>query len=85
MELFLDVLNRYKPNKVVVALSLCFSAINIACIIVEWFSGISPFLEYITLFYGVFIGWFSVSILLAATKVLPSFGSKQSPLGPRHL
>jgi hypothetical protein len=53
-------LTRYKPNGVVVALSLCFSAINIACIIIDWFV-FTPFLVYVTLFYGVFIGWFSVS------------------------
>lgn len=49
----------YKPNGIVVAVSLGFSIINIGAILIEWFA-FSPFLEYVTLWYGVFIGYFSV-------------------------
>jgi len=44
---------------IVVVVSLVFTAINLACIFVEWFV-FSPLLNFITLFYGVFIGYFSV-------------------------
>ena len=40
-------------------ISLGFSAINIGALFVEWFV-FDPFLEFITLFYGVYIGFFSV-------------------------
>lgn len=49
----------YKPNTLTVAISLGFSALNIAAILIEWLV-FDPFLEYVTLFYGVYIGFFSV-------------------------
>lgn len=50
---------RYKPNKLVVKISVAFTVINVACLLVEW-RLFNPFLEYISLFYGVFVGWYSV-------------------------
>ena len=51
--------NRYKPNKIVVMLSLLFSALSLLCIFIEWFV-FSPIIEYYALFFGVFIGYYSV-------------------------
>ena len=47
------------PNKLVVGLSLCFSALLLGFIFIEWFV-FDPILEYVTLFFGVFIGMYSV-------------------------
>ena len=49
----------YKPNALTVGISLGFSAINIAAMLIEYLV-FDPFLEYVTLFYGVYIGFFSV-------------------------
>jgi hypothetical protein len=43
----------------VVALSLGFSSLLIGFIFIEWFV-FDPLLEFITLFFGVFIGMYSV-------------------------
>lgn len=50
---------RYKPNCLVVGISLGFTAINLLIILLEWFV-FSPLVEYFALFYGVFIGFYSV-------------------------
>ena len=42
-----------------VGISLLFTFINIGSIFIEYFL-FEPFLEYVTLFYGVFIGYYSV-------------------------
>lgn len=47
------------PNKIVVALSLGFSAILLGFIFIEWFV-YDPILEFVSLFFGVFIGAYSV-------------------------
>jgi hypothetical protein len=44
---------------VVVLLSLFFSSINLLFIFLEWFV-FDPILPYLTLFYGVFVGFYSV-------------------------
>jgi hypothetical protein len=43
----------------VVGLSLGFSALTVGVMFIEWFV-FDPLLEYLTLFYGVFIGFYSV-------------------------
>jgi hypothetical protein len=43
----------------VVFLSLGFSAITLLAIFIEWFV-FDPILPYVTLFYGVFVGFYSV-------------------------
>lgn len=50
---------RYSPNGLMVCLSLVFCAITIAAILVEWLV-FDPLLQFVTLFYGVFVGVFSV-------------------------
>ena len=42
-----------------VGLSLCFSALLLGFIFIEWFV-FDPILEYVILFFGVFIGMYSV-------------------------
>jgi len=49
----------FKPNMIVVVVSLCFSALNVGALLVEWLA-FTPFAEYVALWYGVFIGYFSV-------------------------
>lgn len=50
----------HDPNKTVVFISLGFGALLLFCIFIEWFV-FQPFIEYVTLFFGVFIGIYSVS------------------------
>lgn len=49
----------YKPNGTVMALSLGFASLLLACIFIEWFV-FDPLLEFVTLFFGVFIGYYAV-------------------------
>lgn len=42
-----------------VVISLVFTALNILFIFIEWFV-FTPFVEFLALFYGVFIGYYSV-------------------------
>jgi Peptidase M50B-like len=49
----------YSPNRMLVILTLGFSALTILGICLEWFV-FQPILPFITLYYGVFIGSFSV-------------------------
>jgi len=44
---------------IVVVVSICFTVVNVAAILVDWLV-FTPILSYVTLFYGVFIGYFSV-------------------------
>lgn len=50
---------KHSPNKIMILLSLGFAIITLAFIFIEWFV-FSPILEYVTLYYGVFIGSFSI-------------------------
>lgn len=50
---------RFSPNKTMVLLNLAFLVLTIVFIVIE-FSVTSPFLQFLTLFYGVFIGSFSM-------------------------
>ena len=50
---------RFSPNSVLVMLTLAFSAITLLFIFLDWFV-FSPLLQYLVLYYGVFIGSFSV-------------------------
>ena len=49
----------YKPNGIVVGISLAFTALNALVIFLDWFV-YTPIIEYLALFYGVFIGYYSV-------------------------
>jgi hypothetical protein len=48
---------RYSPNGLLVGLCLGFIVITLAAVLIDWLV-FTPVLEYITLFYGVFIGWY---------------------------
>jgi hypothetical protein len=43
----------------VVGISLAFTTINVIVILIDWFI-FTPLVEYVSLFYGVFIGIYSV-------------------------
>lgn len=49
----------YSPNRTMVLLNLGFIALTITFILID-FLVITPFLQFLTLFYGVFIGSFSI-------------------------
>jgi hypothetical protein len=49
----------YKPNAMMCAVSIGFTCLTLLFVFLEWFV-FNPLLEYLTLFYGVFIGMFSV-------------------------
>jgi len=57
--LALVVCLRYSPNKLLVGLNIGFIVITLAATMVEWFL-FDPFLQFVTLFYGVFIGWYGI-------------------------
>jgi len=50
---------RYSPNKLLVWLCLGFIVVTLAAVMIEWFA-LDPFLQFITLFYGVFVGWYGI-------------------------
>ena len=50
---------RFSPNKTMVLLNLGFLALTIVFVLVE-FLVTSPFLQFLTLFYGTFVGSFSL-------------------------
>jgi hypothetical protein len=49
----------YNPNGMVVGLVLGFCTITFAAVFIEWYA-FDPFLQYVTLFYGVFFGVYSI-------------------------
>lgn len=50
---------RYSPNKLLIGLNIGFIVITLAAAVIEW-EVVNPFLQFITLFYGVFIGWYGI-------------------------
>ncbi len=50
---------RYSPNSIMIWLSLGFTFITVCFLLLDWFV-YDPLIQYVTLFYGVFIGTFSV-------------------------
>ena len=50
---------KFSPNKTMVCLNLGFIALTITFIVIDRFV-VHPFLQYLTLFYGVFISSFSI-------------------------
>ncbi|KAG7360488.1 peptidase M50B family protein [Nitzschia inconspicua] len=50
---------RYSPNGTLIGLCLFFFVITLAATLIDWLV-FSPVLEYVTLFYGVFIGWYGI-------------------------
>lgn len=51
-------IDRHDPNKIVVYISLGFSALTILIIILEWFV-LENILIFYTLFFGVFLGFYA--------------------------
>jgi hypothetical protein len=52
-------IHRFSPNRLLIYLCLAFILITIGCVLIDWFV-FDPFIQYVTLFYGVFIGWFGL-------------------------
>mmetsp|Transcript_4678 Transcript_4678/g.11209 ORF Transcript_4678/g.11209 Transcript_4678/m.11209 type:complete len:234 (+) Transcript_4678:116-817(+) len=50
---------RYSPNKLLVGLNIGFIVITLTAILIEWLV-FDPVLQFVTLFYGVFIGWYGI-------------------------
>jgi len=50
---------RYSPNKLLVWLCIGFIVVTLSAVIIEW-EAFDPFLQFITLFYGVFVGWYGI-------------------------
>jgi Peptidase M50B-like len=51
----------YKPNGLLVGISILFCVINVGAIFIEWFANLPfRFLSFVTLWYGVFFGYFAV-------------------------
>ena len=57
----------------VVMITVFFTVINVVFIFIEWFV-FNPILEYVALFYGVFIGWHAVSRTISAECLLHASG-----------
>lgn len=50
---------RYSPNKLLIWLCIGFIIITLGATMIEWFL-FDPFLQFVTLFYGVFVGWYGI-------------------------
>jgi len=50
---------RYSPNKLLVWLCVGFIIVTLTATLVEWLL-FDPFLQFVTLFYGVFVGWYGI-------------------------
>jgi len=50
---------RYSPNSTLVGICIGFIVITLAVTLVEWLV-FDPLLEFVTLFYGVFVGWYGI-------------------------
>lgn len=48
----------HDPNRIVVYICIGFLIITIGAIVIEWLV-VDPFLQYVTLFYGVFLGYYA--------------------------
>lgn len=50
---------RYSPNRTLVFICLGFILVTLAFTLLDWFV-FNPLLQFVTLFYGVFIGWYGI-------------------------
>lgn len=50
---------RYSPNQLLVWLNLSFTLITLGALLIDWFV-FDPFIQYVTLLYGTFIGWYGI-------------------------
>ena len=49
----------YSPNQLLVWLNLSFTLITLGALLIDWFV-FDPFIQYVTLLYGTFIGWYGI-------------------------
>ena len=49
----------FRPNFIMVILNLCFAAVTVGFILLDWLV-YDPLIQYVVLYYGVFIGSFSI-------------------------
>ena len=49
----------YSPNQLLIWLCLAFILITLGVLLVDW-SVFDPFIQYVTLFYGTFLGWYGI-------------------------
>mmetsp|Transcript_17036 Transcript_17036/g.46823 ORF Transcript_17036/g.46823 Transcript_17036/m.46823 type:complete len:237 (-) Transcript_17036:472-1182(-) len=57
--LALAVCLRYSPNRMLVGLCIGFFVITLGVTLLEWLV-FDPLLQFVTLFYGVFVGWYGI-------------------------
>jgi len=50
---------RTRPNHIVVYTVIFFTVVTIGAVLIEWLV-YDPFLQYFTLFYGVFFGYYAI-------------------------
>jgi len=55
----LAVCLRYSPNKTLIGVCCGFIAITLLAVLLDWLV-FNPLLQFVTLFYGVFIGWYGI-------------------------
>mmetsp|Transcript_5982 Transcript_5982/g.14164 ORF Transcript_5982/g.14164 Transcript_5982/m.14164 type:complete len:258 (+) Transcript_5982:105-878(+) len=48
------------PNKLLVYLCIGFMTITTIFLLLDWLLDLDPMIQYVTLFYGVFIGWYGI-------------------------
>ena len=49
----------FHPNALMICMALVFSAVNIGVIVLDY-TVVDPLVQFVALFYGVFVGWFAV-------------------------
>ena len=49
----------YSPNKLLVWLNLSFTLITLIALLIDWLV-FDPLIQYVTLLYGTFIGWYGI-------------------------
>jgi hypothetical protein len=50
---------RYSPNQILVYLCIAFILITLGFLLIDWLV-FDPLIQYLTLFYGTFIGWYGI-------------------------
>ena len=54
-----DCNHSYSPNRLLVTLCLSFIVITLGVLLLDWFV-FDPLIQYLTLLYGTFIGWYGI-------------------------
>ena len=50
---------RYSPNQILIYLCIAFILITLGFLLMDWLV-FDPLIQYLTLFYGTFIGWYGI-------------------------